>query len=402
MFYKYKAKNDKGKLQTGLVEAQDEKAAASLLREQGLLAINIELAGTGLWKSLSTALKRISFGETVTFTHQLSTMVSSGLTLTESLTILQSQTSNPVMAKVLSDVLRNIEAGSNLGDSLAKFPQYFSKIFVSSIRAGEASGMLDKILVRLADNLEKEKEFRSKISGAMIYPTIIIIGMLAVTFIMMTVVVPKLTAMYRDFSMELPVITKMLIGISDIFVNFWWLLLAGIAGAFFAFKAWKKTSSGRRLYDALMLKLPLLGKLQKQIILVEFSRTLGLLIGAGLPILEALNIVGESLNNVLFQEAIRDAAKKVEKGLPLGVPLSQNEIFPTIMGQMTRVGEETGKLDEALLKLSYYFESESSDMVKALTTAIEPIIMVVLGVGVGFLILATIMPMYQMTDAFNK
>ncbi|TSC53519.1 MAG: Uncharacterized protein LiPW16_376 [Microgenomates group bacterium LiPW_16] len=241
--------------------------------------------------------------------------------------------------------------------------------------------MLDQVLARLAENLEKEREFNSKIKGAMIYPAIILVGMFVVVFIMMTMVVPKLTALYKDFGITLPIATRLLISISDFFVAFWWLILAGTVGAILGFRAWRKTPVGTRILDSLVLRLPIWGNLKKQIVLVEFTRTLGLLVGAGLPIIEALNIVSDSLDNIIYQEGVKEAAQKVD---------------PPILGQMIKVGEETGKLDESLLKLSRYFESESEQMVRGLTTAIEPLIMIVLGVGVGFLVWAIIMPMYQL------
>lgn len=401
MLFNYKVKDAQGKLVKGVVEARSDREAAILLREQGFLIIDIKTASGGFSLSaIVSFLNRIGFSEIVDFTRQLSTMVTAGLTLTEALSILREQTRNEMMAKVLEDILHEIEAGNTLASALEKYPDCFSRIYVSLVRAGEASGKLDQVLARLADNLEKEREFRGKIQGAMIYPLIIIIGMIAVFFIMMTMVIPKMTAIYKDFGVSLPFTTKLLIFISDFFVGFWWLIIIGTVGLIFAFNAWRKTEVGNRMLDSLLLSLPLLGNLRRETVLVELTRTLGLLVGAGLPILEALNIVSDSLESVIYREGLKEAAAQVEKGFPLGVPLGQNPIFPPILGQMTKVGEETGKLDETLLKISRYFETESEQLVKGLTTAIEPIIMVILGLGVGFLIFSIIMPMYQLTSAF--
>lgn len=400
-FYSYKVRDQKGKLVRGTVEARSDKDAATLLREQGFLVIEINPLGQGLTlANLSAPFQRVTFAEVVTLTRQLSTMVTAGLTLTDALTILRNQTSNQAFAKILVDILHEVEAGNNLASSLEKYPEHFSKIYISSIRAGEAGGMLDQVLARLAENLEKEREFRNKTRGALIYPATIVLGMIGVAFLMMTVVMPRLTVLYKDFNITLPTTTRILISISDFFVKFWWVVLAGIVGLVFGFRAWRKTPVGNKIVDSLLLNLPIFGNLKKQIILVEFTRTLGLLVGSGLPILEALNIVSESLDSVIYQEGIKEAAQRVEKGLPLGVPLSQNPNFPPILGQMIRVGEETGKLDESLLKLSRFFETESDQLVKDLTTAIEPLIMVVLGLGVGFLILAVVLPIYKLTTAF--
>lgn len=401
-FFKYKVRDPKGKFTEGMVEARSDKDAAVLLREQGFLIVELNPAGAEIsLTSLTAPLQRVSFGDIVNFTRQLSTMVTAGLTITEALSILRSQTPNQAFAKVLDEILHDIEAGNNLASALEKYPQHFSKIYVSLIRAGEAGGMLDKVLERLADNLEKQREFNGKTQGAMVYPAIIVVGMVIVVFIMMTMVVPKLTGLYKDFGIQLPLATRLLIAVSDFFVAFWWLIILGSIGAVVGFRAWKKTPMGTRILDTIVLRLPIWGNLKKEMILVEFTRTLGLLVGAGLPILEALNIVSDSLDNVVYRDGIKDAAMKVEKGFPLGVPLAQNPNFPPILGQMTKVGEETGKLDESLLKLSHYFESESEQLVRGLTTAIEPLIMVVLGLGVGFLVLAVVMPIYQLTEAFK-
>lgn len=398
--FNYRVKDQNGKSAAGVVEARSDKDAAQLLREQGFLVIELTPAGGGLLPALTGFFKKVSFGEIVAFTRQLSTMITAGLTLTDALTLLRRQIKNQTFDKILSDILHEIEAGSSFADVLEKYPQCFSKIYVSLIRAGEASGKLDLVLARLAENLENEREFKAKIKGAMIYPAIIVIGMVAVIFLMMTVVVPKLTAMYKDFGAQLPLLTRILITISDIFAQFWWLILAGIFGFFFLFSAWKKTPVGRKSLDKIILKIPIWGSLTREALLAEMTRTLGLLVGAGISILEALGIVAEAVGSEPYAEAIRDAESKVEKGFPLGVTLAQNPLFPPLVGQMINVGEETGKLDETLLRVSKVFESSSSEKVKGLTTAIEPIILVVLGVGVGFLMLAIIMPMYTLMGQF--
>lgn len=400
MYFNYKAKNEKGNYSSGLVEANAEKDAVLLLRKQGLYILELHqnrrkssLPFTGLFSG-------ISFSDIANFTRQFSTMINSGLTLTNALTVLIGQTNNKTLNAVLEDVLQQIQAGTNLSKALEKYPQYFSKIYIASIKAGEAGGLLDQVLVRLADNLDKEREFRGKIKGAMVYPTIILLGMVAVVFIMMTMVIPQLTKLYKEFNATLPFATQLLISLSDLFVNFWWLMILSGIGAFFLYRSWSKSPLGKALLDKLTLQIPIWGKIKKETILAEFTRTLGLLVGTGLPIIDALNIVAESIDNTLYKEGILDAAGKVEKGFPLGVLLSQNSVFPAIVGQMTRVGEETGKLDQALLKLSTYFESESEEMLKGLTTAIEPLIMIVLGLGVAFLIWAIIMPIYNLTNSF--
>jgi type IV pilus assembly protein PilC len=328
-------------------------------------------------------------------------MVTAGLQIQEAIDLLKNQSNNPALSDVLNKIYREIQGGGNLGNALVKYPQYFSRIYIALIRAGESSGTLDVVLARLADNLEKDQEFRTKVRSALIYPAIIVVAMVVVFGVLMTVVVPKLTELYVDFGTDLPLPTRILQGISNFFVHFWWLMIIVAFVGFNLFQRWLKTSWGRHIWDRIMLSLPLLGKLQQQIILVEFTRTLGMLVGAGVHILDSLNILVDSLGNVLYQEALKEISKKVEKGLPLGQLFAQYPMFPPILGQMVKVGEETGKMDESLIKLSTYFESESDHTVKGLTTAIEPLIMIVLGVGVGFIVFAIITPIYNLTNSFK-
>lgn len=399
--YKYKAFDAKGKQITGLVEAQSEDQAARLLKDKDLTIISLAVTSTSALSSLTSRFKKVGFSDIVNFTRQLSTMVTAGLSLPQSLSILQEQTTNPEFAKVISDIEHQIVGGGNLADALSKYPAYFSPIYISLVRAGESSGMFDKILTRLAETMESQREFRSKVVGAMIYPVIIIVGMVVVVTIMMIVVMPKLTDLYKDFGIDLPVTTQILISTSTFMVHFWWLMLLFVVGAAYAIRQFKKTPSGERLIDTYMLKIPLFGELQKKIILVEFTRTLSMLLSAGIHILDALRTLKGSLDNVLYREAVDDIASKIEKGFPIGETFAAHKEFPPIISQMIKVGEETGKLDETLLKVSLYFQAESENLVKGLTTAIEPIIMVILGVGVGFIVISVITPIYNLTAQFK-
>ena len=397
--FEYKARNTEGNIISGLVDAPGEEVAIRLLHEKKLFVIGIKVKKEQLTiAAIEQYFKRVSFNDIVNFTRQLSTMVVAGLSLPESLSILRSQTTNTVFADVLVDVEHQIVGGGNLGDALSRYPKYFSGTYIALVRAGESSGTLDQVLTRLADSMEAQRDFRGKVQGALIYPIIIIIGMVGVVFVMMTVVVPKLTDLYKDMNIELPVTTKILIGISDFFVRDWWLMILIIVGLVIGFRRWRTTSVGEHVIDTLMLKIPIFGELQKKIILVEFTRTLGMLITSGIHILEGLTILKNSLGNVLFREAITEIAKKVEKGFPLGDSFAQYPVFPPIVSQMMKVGEETGKLDDTLLKLSRYFQTESENLVKGLTAAIEPIIMVILGLGVGFIVISVITPIYSLTS----
>jgi type IV pilus assembly protein PilC len=398
--FKYKVKIKSGETQKGVVEAGSERQAAQILREKGFLVISLaEKREASLWQEIAMPFAKTSQSDVANFTRQLSTMITAGLPLTDALKLLHDQVTQTT-ARVVEAILRDVEGGTSLGEALEKHPKVFSKVYVALVRSGEAAGILEKILARLADNLEKEREFSGKVKGAMMYPAIVFLGMLGVTAIMMIFVVPKLLELYRDFGTELPFATKILMFASDIMVKFWWLLLIGLFGAFISLSRFKKTKAGNLIYDKVMFSLPILGNLRKKIVLTEFTRTLGLLAGAGIPIVESLNIVSGVLGNSMYENSVKEAAKKVEKGFSLAVAISRDENFPPIMGQMVSVGEETGKMDEVLLKVSHYFETESEQMVKGLTTAMEPIIMIVLGLGVGFLVFSVITPIYKLTSSF--
>lgn len=398
--FEYKAKDNRGETAKGVVEARDEKQAAKILQEKGFLVISLKIKKEGLVNEFKgRVFARVSLADKVNFTRQLSTMITAGLRVTGALEILEAQ-SSPGMRRVVGEILRDVEGGGNLASALEKHSEVFDQVYVALIRAGEAAGVLEKVLARLADNLEKQKEFKSKIKGAMIYPAIIISAMILVAVIMIIFVIPKMTAIYEEFQAELPLPTKILLAISKFAISFWWLGLAMIIGLVLGGRIIFKNPKFKKQYDRILFRIPIIGSLRQKAILVEFTRTLGLLVGAGILIINALKIVRRSLGSAIYEQAVEDASKEVEKGLPLAAALARTEVFPPILPQMIAVGEETGKIDEVLIKVSVYFEQEAEAAVKGLTTAIEPLIMIILGVGVGFLVIAVIMPIYNLTSQF--
>lgn len=398
-FFKYTVKNEHGETVKGKVEAPTQQQAASILRTRGLLVITVQPEQEDIFGTFQSALFGIKKDDVVNFTRQLSTMITAGVPLTEALLILQ-QESKPAMQKLLNDLLRDIEGGSTFSKALEKQEKVFSRIYVQLVRAGETAGALDRVLSRLADNLEKQKEFRAKTRGALIYPVIVVIAMIAVALIMMIFVVPKLSDMYKELGATLPLMTRGLIGISNFFIYRWWLILILGIGGGFGFRQWHKTHNGQIKFDKFMFKLPIIGVLRQKIILTEFARTLSLLLGAGISLIQTLEIISDATDSVIYREAFKKATDQVEKGVPLSQSVSDHEIFPTLLSQMIAVGEETGKIDEVMLKLSLYFEAESEHAVKNMTTAIEPLIMIVLGVGVGILVVSIILPIYNLTSQF--
>ena len=398
--FTYKAKDKSGTVITGEVEASSAQVVAKLVRARGLVVITITPRRESLLTLIQKFRDRITLGDVTTFTRQLATMVNAGLPITQALLILRSQ-SKGSMQKVVAQILSDIEGGESLSTSLSRHPKVFNPTYIALVKSGEAGGVMDEVLVRLADNLEKQQEFKGKVKGALIYPAIIIVGMFVVGLVMMIFVIPRLTSLYGEFNAKLPIATQILIGISNFFVKAWPLIIIFVVVAISGFRAYRRTVAGRRKTDELLFKLPIIGELQRQVILTELTRTLSLMVGAGVSILETLNITAGVVGNVVIADALKDAAKQVEKGFPIAYSFSKHpEAFPYILSQMVAVGEETGKMEEVLNKVSHVFEVESDQKVKGLTSAIEPLVMILLGLGVGFLVIAIILPIYSLTSQF--
>jgi len=396
----FKAKNKNGEPVKGEVEASNEASAVNLIRGKGLIVLSIKPMLDNPISFIRNFKNKITPSDVATFTRQFATMVAAGLPITESLLILRSQAKGS-MTKVVSQILQDVESGESTSKAFMKHPDVFSSTYIALVKSGEAGGVLDTVLVRIADDLEKQQEFKGKVKGALIYPTIIIIGMIIVAFIMMIFVVPKLTSLYSEFNAELPLPTRILMGLSDAVIKFWPVTLALMFGGFYAFNAYRETPDGRLKTDELIFKVPIIGELQKQVALTELTRTLSLMTGAGVSILEGLNITAEVMDNVTISNALRDVSSQVEKGFPVSFAFAKHpDVFPFILSQMIAVGEETGKMEEVLSKVSHVFEVESEQKVKGLTAAIEPVVMVILGLGVGFLVIAIILPIYNLTSQF--
>jgi type IV pilus assembly protein PilC len=398
--FNYKAKDKEGRLVTGEVEAGTLDQAARLVRSKGLYIISLNAKIDSPLNFIKRMKDRVTPSDVATFTRQLSTMINAGLPITEALLILRSQ-SKGSMQKIVAQLLADVEAGESLSSSLERHPKIFSKTYMALVKSGEVGGVMDAVLARLADNLERQQEFSGKVKGALIYPVVIIIGMLIVSVVMMIFVIPRLLSLYADFNAKLPLPTLILIGISNFFIQFWWIILIIIGFSAYFFSLYNSTPLGRRHIDSLKFKIPVFGDLQRQIVLTELTRTLSLMVGAGVPILEALNITSEVVSSPIVSDALKDSAKQVERGFPIAYSFGRHpEAFPFILSQMVAVGEETGKMDDVLTKVSHIFEVESDEKVKGLTAAIEPMVMVLLGLGVGFLVIAVILPIYNLTSQF--
>ncbi len=397
----YRAVTQDGKTIRGLIEARDIKEAATYLRKHQLVPVKIiPETKTGVAKYFPF-LSRTSSNDLVFFTRQLSSMITSGLTLVQALNILKNQMQSSAMTEIVQSIISDVEDGKNLSLALSKHPHTFSPIYIALIKTAESSGLLDKVLQRLADNLEKDQRLKRTIRGALMYPIIILIMMFVVTLVMMIFVVPQLTTMYTNLNLELPITTLIVIGLSDFTSNYWYIVLTILVVGGYALNNWYKKPAGRKAVDGYMLKLPVFGKLMSQSMMAEFTRTLSLLITSGSLVVDSLHKSGDVVTNVLYKDAIDLVAKRVEKGIDIGDAMEASPLFPPMVVEMVKIGEQTGKLDDSLLKASEYFEREVEESVKVMTTLLEPVIMIILALGVGFLIIAIITPIYNLISSIS-
>lgn len=399
--FSYAAKDRQGNLRRGIIETSDQRQVARIVSKRSLVPISIEEIKDARGSLINKLLHKVSFTDLVIMTRQLATMVESGLVLSQALEILVDQQSNKYFKTVLTEVSDDVKNGLNLALALQKHKDVFPDLYCSLIKAGEQSGKLDVVLTQLATNLEKDREFRNRIRGAMIYPVLVIVLMITVMSIMMIFVVPRLVGFYTQSNIELPITTQILIGISTFFANFWWLIVLLLIGGIIFLRRYHSTPQGHFATDKILLNIPVIGRIVRGTSLTNFTRTFGLLTHAGLPILDSLLIVSEIVGNMVYKKALLDSYKGVERGLTLSAQLELTGVFPKIISQMFRVGEETGKVDQVSFKLAEYFEAETDDLVKNLTVIIEPTILIILGLGVGFMVISLILPIYKLTTSFS-
>lgn len=399
--YRYTTKDYEGKYHKGEIESANESQAANLLRKKKLIVLSLKERNPGNQTPWEKLFNRVAFSDVVVMTRQFATMIQSGLVLTDSLDILKDQQTNPYFKSVLEKISNDVKGGIDFASSLEKYPDVFPSIYSKLVRAGQASGKLDTILLELAENMEKERAFNSKIRGAMIYPIVVVGMMAAVMLIMVFFVMPKMLSLYQDSGVELPLPTKILIAITDFSLNYWWLVLLIIVVVVISFKKYISTPAGRLNIDTLILKLPIIGRITTLVILSNFTRTFALLISSGLSILATIKIVSDISGNLVYKNGFDTIYRGVERGLPFSDQILALDYFPKIVGQMAKTGEETGKLDEVMSKIADYFQSETDESLKNVTTLIEPIVIVMLGLGVAFLVISIILPIYQLTTSIK-
>lgn len=396
-FYKYKAVNSNQKVVYGLVEAPTEAIAIEILAEKELKIKSISERKKGI--DLNMPLSRVGAKDLVIFSRQFSVLVSASVSIVQSLKLLSAQTENQKFKMIISEVSEEIDGGARLSDTLAKRPEVFSNFFVNVISSGEQSGKLDEVLNYLADELEKDYDMTSKIKGAMYYPAFVIAGMSVVGVIMMVYVVPKLTDIMKETGASLPMATQILINVSSFLASYWILLLVLLVLSAVGLKFFSKTPLGKGLIDALILKLPIFGNLFQKIYLVRFTRSMQTLLLGGVTLSQGLAITAEVVSNQVYKDLLTRTKEEVEDGNSMSSVFSQNNVVPSMVSQMLLIGEKTGKLESILGSISKFYGREIDNMIANLMTLMEPIIMVVMGVAVGIMVAAVIMPMYNMASA---
>src|SRR2546421_6972995 len=396
--FQYKVKDKSGKLVEGSLEAENAQLVVSKLRSMGYVPIEIQQqGGANLGRELKVPgfSDRVKLKDVAVFSRQFATMINSGLSLLRSLYILAEQTESKPLAEIVNQVRMDVERGSSLSQALAKHPKAFSRLYVSMVRAGEVGGALDSVLMRLAETIEKQVELRRKVKSAMTYPTVVAALVLLIVTAMLLFVIPMFENIYKELGGKLPAPTQLLINISKICRKFWYVIFLAEGGGAFFFRRWINSEEGRKRWDAIKLKVPVFGKLVRKTALARFSRTLAALVRSGVPILESLEIVADTSGNYVVAEAVRDTQAAVKRGDPLSKRLEVHPVFPPMVVQMMAVGEETGALDEMLDKIADFYDQEVEATVDALTSLIEPLLIVVMGVCVGGMIISLYLPMFN-------
>lgn len=397
MEFSYKAKNRSGEESNGQIIALDEKKALDMLKRQDLFVVSIKSKGSGFLGQLNFK-KKVSLKDKIIFTKQLAIMIKGGLPLVDALSALKEQTENQEFMRVIGVIIGDVRGGLSLSKALAKHPKMFSELYIAVTYSGERSGKVDEVLDRLSEQLQKDYDLITGVKGAMTYPIVVVSALVGVMVLMLAFVVPKMKGIFDDMGVTLPLPTRILLWLSAFVVTYWYIVIAVLIGLFFLLRFWSKTPSGGVALDKMKIKLPIFGNLIKKIYLARFTRTTATLISSGLPMLEIIEtdkiIVGNKYYGPVFDQIYKD----VEGGLPLSLAMKKHKIFPAMVGQMISVGEKSGKIDEILLQLADFYDKEIRAMTANMESLIEPILMVVIGAGVGAAIVAVIMPIYSLVN----
>jgi type IV pilus assembly protein PilC len=395
--YVWKGRTLAGEPQTGEIQVDRQEEALDLLRRKKILVTSLKSKSGGLQlPRLGGGGPRVSTKDLAIFTRQFATMISAGLPLVQCLDILAKQASKPSFGHVISDVTREVEAGSTLSDALGKHKKVFDDLYRNMVAAGEAGGVLDEILLRLATHIEKADALKRKVQGAMVYPAVVLTVALGATAFMLAFIIPTFAKMFQDFGGELPLPTKIVLVLSSGLRALWWAVVLAIGGGAVLFQRYYATEAGHRAVDQALLKLPVLGDVLLKGVVARFTRTLGTLISSGVPILSGLEITARTAGNKIVSEAIMTARASIREGETVAAPLKNSGVFPPMVVQMISVGEQTGALDEMLTKIATFYEAEVDSAVETMTSIIEPVMIVVMGSIVGGMVVAMYLPMFKL------
>jgi type IV pilus assembly protein PilC len=397
----YKAMDLGGAKASGEFEAESKQAVADQLRGRGLIVLDIADKHASREINLEF-FRRVKPGELTVMTRQLSTMVNSGMTILRALYVLEAQTENDLLQETIVTVRKDVEAGLPLSDALERHPKIFDPLYVAMTRAGETGGVLDAALMRVADQLEKADSLRRQVKSAMTYPAVVIGFAFIVLIALVTFLVPVFIGVFEQFSGDLPAITKVTVALSNAMTSYWYAFILATVGAVYAFRKWKRSTRGRQQWDAFRLRIPFkIGDIVQKIALARWSRTLSALISAGVPLLQAIEITGKTAGNYVVESAMEDVLSSVKRGGTISEPLKAAPVFPGMVTHMIAVGEETGALDTMLTKIADFYEDQVEAAVKQLTSILEPVMIVVVGAIVGFIVISMYLPLFKVYDSIK-
>lgn len=399
MKFLFKAKNEKGEIKEGKVEADNQSLAADILQSNGLIPVSIEeiKRSSEIAKDITRLWEGAKPREIAIFFRQLSTLIDAKVAIVSSLQAIQDQMDNKYLKQVILEIIDDVEDGMPLSEAFSKHPAVFSSLMVNMVKAGEASGNLQRSISFIAENTEKNAELTSKIKGALLYPGFIFSAAVVIGFVVFTFVMPKLTGVFKDLAVEIPWYTKMFMSIGDFMSMYWWAVLIVVVAFFVGAYYYMKTEDGKREFDHLIIKVPVVGKLFRDIYVARFAENLSVLLMGGIPIVRALVIVSEVVDNVVYEGVILRAADEVKTGGAMSSVFGRSQEFPPIVSRMIRIGEDSGKISEVLQNVSDFYTQETDRTTRNLATLIEPILIVVLGIGVAILVFAILMPIYSMS-----
>lgn len=399
MQFQYEAKDKNGNLRTGKVVADSQAKAESLLSDNGLIIVSLEVMQEDILQKLWPFGRSVPAKEMVMFSRQLSTLIGAQVPILQALRILLNQVNNNYLKKVINEIINNIESGDSLSLSISRHPEIFGNVYVSVVHSGELSGSLDKSLNYLADQLEKDYDLTSKVKGAMTYPVFVLGALVIVGALMFLFILPNLTSVLTEQGGQLPFITVMLIKFTKFFQVYWWTFLVGGVVFYFGFRYTINTQIGRYYFDRLKISTPIVGGIFQKIYLARFSRNLSTLIVGGIPIIKALEVVSDLVNNVIYRDIILEAANKLASGKTISSALEGHKEMPAIVTQMIQVGEQSATLTNILMKLAAFYEKEVDTKISSLTSLMEPLIMIVIGVAVGILVAGILLPIYNLASS---